>query len=614
MSEEILVGIAVILVLGVTAQWLAWRLQVPSIVLLLGLGLIAGPATGFLEPDRLFGQTLIPVVSISVAIILFEGGLSLRYGEFREVGGVVTRLITVGTLTSLVVGAAGAFWILDLDLGLAILLGAVLVVTGPTVIGPLLAHVRPTGQVGSTLKWEGITIDPLGAMLAVLVFEATLVGGFRDVTSVAITGVLQTLAAGAAVGFVAAWLLVALLRRYLIPNFLQSPVSLMVVVGAFTAANQVQDEAGLLAATVMGVVLANQRRMRVTHIVEFKENLRVLLISGLFVVLAARIPRSSIADIGWDSALYLALLVLVARPLGVVLSTARSALSWRERVFLMVMAPRGIVAAAISSVLALELVRAGRTSAVRLVPEVFFVIVGTVLLYGLAARPAARLLGLVRTGAKETMIVGAHPWAREVARALQEQGVRVLLVDAERSNVMAARMAGLHAEHAGLLSEKALDRLHLEHIDRLLVMTPDEEFNSLAAIQFARHFEAGEVYRLSREREGGEADRAAGRVLFGRGITFADLATRFAAGAEIKATPITRQFSYEAFRRRYGEGALPLFLVDERGRLHVYTDDNQPAPGPGTTLVSLVRPDQVRLPWFPWSGADLRGLLRRRAG
>jgi NhaP-type Na+/H+ or K+/H+ antiporter len=292
MVEHILLSLASIIVLGIGAEWLAWRLRLPSILLLLIFGIVVGPVTGFLNPDALFGDLLLPVVSIAVAIILFEGGLNLRISELRQVGGVVRNLITIGVLVTWLIGAGAAHFLLGLNFALALLLGAILVVSGPTVIMPLLRHLRPSGQVGSILKWEGIVIDPIGAILAVLVFEAILAGGFREAAAVTVIGLLKTILIGGGIGMLGAMIMVLLLRRFWIPDFLHGAVSLTLVIAVFAGSNLLQTDSGLLAATVMGIYLANQRTVSVRHIVRFKENLRVLLISGLFILLAARLQVS----------------------------------------------------------------------------------------------------------------------------------------------------------------------------------------------------------------------------------------------------------------------------------------------------------------------------------
>src|SRR5690606_12439521 len=274
--ENTLIGIVTVLVLGISAQWLAWRLQLPSILLLLSFGFAAGPLTGIVDPNSLFGPLLIPFVSLSVAIILFEGGLSLNLRDLPHVGGVIRNLVTIGVFVNLIAGLVAAYYFLGLSLRRSLLLGAILTVTGATVILPLLRHIRPFGQVGPVLRWEGIVIDPIGAMLAVLVFDAILASGLQATTGVILSVVLMTAVTGGLIGVIGAGLIVLLMRQFWIPDYLENSVVLMIVVSGFALSNQLQDESGLLAVTVMGITLANQNFVSVRHIAEFKENLQLL--------------------------------------------------------------------------------------------------------------------------------------------------------------------------------------------------------------------------------------------------------------------------------------------------------------------------------------------------
>ncbi|MCW9094219.1 MAG: cation:proton antiporter, partial [Ignavibacteriaceae bacterium] len=292
MNEEKLIELASIAVLGIVAQWLAWRLRFPSILFFLVIGFIAGPVTGFLHPDGLMGELLLPIVSISVALILFEGGLTLRLGELRDVGRVVITLIIVGAIITWIIASAAAHYILMLDLRLSILLGAILIVTGPTVIGPLLSHVRPLKRVSTILKWEGILIDPVGAILAVLVFEAIIAGEISEASTVIFLGILKTLLIGGVIGFGMARLLLLLMKKFLIPDILQESVAFVMVIAAFVFSNILQPESGLLTVTLMGLFMDNQKLVSIKHIVEFKENLRVIIISSIFILLAARLQFS----------------------------------------------------------------------------------------------------------------------------------------------------------------------------------------------------------------------------------------------------------------------------------------------------------------------------------
>jgi len=595
--EHHLIGITGVIALGIGAQWLAWRLHLPSILLLLLVGFLAGPITGFLHPDELFGELLLPVVSIAVAIILFEGGLSLSVRELREVGSVFTRLVTLGALVTWLASAALAWAVFDLSPSLAALLGAILVVTGPTVIMPLLRQLRPRRRVGNTLKWEGIVIDPVGAILAVLVFEVILATeDLGQATGLASLGILKAIGGGGLIGFAGAGGLVFALRRYWIPDFLQNPVTLMIAVIGYTAANQIQPESGLLTVTIMGAVLANQRAVTIKHIVEFKENLRVLLIAVLFIALAARLPLDSVTELGPPALLFIALLILVVRPLAVLLCTLGSRLSWRERAFLGWMAPRGIVAAAVSSLFALRLAEAGYAGAESLVAITFAVITGTVAVYGLTAGPLARRLGVADPNPQGALIIGAQPWAREIAQALSDEGFQVRLVDDNWSDIAAARQAGFETFYAGILQEYVLDEIDLDGLGRLFALTPNDEVNALAGLHFTEVFGRSEVFQLpplnAAEGEASELlpKHLRGRFLFGDGVTYGELERRFAHGAMLKRTPLTKEFGYRAFCDYYGQSAIPMFAVKRSGRLEVIAADIKTVPEPSDTLIALVDP------------------------
>ena len=594
MDAQLLAGLGAVVALGVGAQWLAWRLHLPSILLLLICGLAAGPAFDLLHPDELFGDILFPLVSLGVAIILFEGGLSLRLADLREIGAVIRNLMTLGVAVSWALGAAGGHFIAGLSWPLAVLLGAVLVVTGPTVIIPLLRQVRPIGQIGRIVKWEGIVNDPIGAILAVLVFEAILLGGFPAVTVIAAEGLLVTLLWGSGLGTLGAVLLVAILRWHAAPDFLHSPIAFMAVVGVFVVSNLAQHESGLLAVTLMGILLANQKIVAVKHIIDFKENLRVLLISSLFILLAARITLEDLHQIDAESVFFILFLILVARPLSVAVATINVGLDWRERLFLAWMAPRGIVAAAVSAVFAIKLEATGLAQAGELVPLVFLVIVVTVVVYGTTAAPLARFLGLAQPHPQGVLIVGANRVGIEFARALGEQHIKVLLLDTNWANVRAARMRGLPAHYGSGLAENIADELDLDGVGRVLAMTPNDEANSLTALHFSEVFGRSEVYQLPPESvDEGEESRFSplhlrGRFLFDPQANAAYLLRRLESGAVLKTTDLTDSFDFEEFKKLYGTDALPLFSISSSGQLRVLNSEDDNDLDSGQSLISLV--------------------------
>ncbi len=595
MSEQLLVGLAGILVLGIGAQWLAWRISMPAILLLLISGFIAGPITGFINPNELFGELLLPLVSVSVGIILFEGGLSLRFSEVRQLTGVIRNMVTVGVLVSWVLTSVIAYFIFGLGLQISVLLGAVLVVTGPTVIIPLLRQVRPSGRVGSIIKWEGIIIDPIGAVLAVLVFEVIISGGLEQATELVVISIFKTIIIGTLLGLAGAYLVVFILKRHWVPDFLQNPVALMIVVFVFVASNEVQVESGLLSVTIMGIALVNQRWVSIKHIIEFKENLRVLFISSLFIILAARLNLDDLTHIlNIRGLLFLVLLIILVRPLSIFISTYFSELNIKEKLFLSWMAPRGIVAAAVASVFALRLSEAGYTQAERIIDITFLVITGTVAIYGLSAFSVAKYLGLAKPNPQGILMVGAHSWARSIAKILHENGFQVSLVDSNWANVSAARQEGLKAYYENILIEDLSEDIELDGIGKLLAITRNDEVNSLAALHFIEDFGRSQVYQLpkiskfSAKSEESIPQHLRGRLLFGPEATFSYLEQKFAEGASLKKTPLTGEFNYDSFKELYGDKALPMFIIKESGELVVLASDNTPKPLPGQYLISLV--------------------------
>lgn len=600
MSEHLLVGLAIIVVLGIGAQWLAWRVSLPAILLLLIFGFIAGPGTGIINPNEIFGDLLLPMVSMSVAIILFEGGLSLKFSEVKEVTAVIRNMVTVGVLVSWILTSIASYLIFGLGLQISVLLGAVLVVTGPTVIGPLLRHVRPTGRVGSIIKWEGIIIDPIGAILAVLVFEFIISGGLEKATAQVVVSIVKTIIAGTVLGFAGAQLVVLILRRHWVPDFLQNPVSLMIVVFVFVASNVVQVESGLLSVTLMGIALANQKKVSIRHIIEFKENLRVLFISSLFIILAARLTLEDLNYIlNFKGLLFLLLMIVVVRPLSIILSTHFSDLDIREKLFLSWMAPRGIVAAAVASVFALRLVEAGYDQAERIIDITFLVITGTVAIYGLTAFQVAKKLGLAKPNPQGILMVGAQSWARLIAKILHDNGYQVTLVDSNWANVSAARQDGLKAYYQNILIEDLSEEVGLEGVGKLIAMTRNDEVNSLAALHFIEDFGRSQVYQLpkvskfSAKSEESIPQHLRGRLLFGTQATYAYLDEKFSSGAVLKNTPLTDEFDYDSFVQHYGEKALPMFILKDSGELVVLASDNVPKPLPGQSLISLVDKDMA---------------------
>ena len=607
--ENILTSISIIIVLGVSAQWIAWRIRLPSILLLLLCGFLAGPILGWLQPDELLGDLLMPLVAISVGLILFEGGLTLKFSELKTIGSVVRNLITIGALVTWLLTTLAAHWVFGWDWQLSTLLGAVLVVTGPTVIMPLLRHIQPTKQIGSTLKWEGILIDPVGALLALLVFEAIIAHDHESLSVLALSSLGKTILVGGVLGTVAGLLLTFCFKHYWIPDYLQNPVSLMMVVCVFTTSNLFQHESGLLTVTVMGIVLANQKSVQIRHIVEFKENLRVLLIAALFILLAARLDLETVKRLSPASGLiFLLLVMLVVRPASVFASSWGSKLKLKERLFLSWMAPRGIVAAAVASIFSLRLAETNYPHAEELVPVTFLVIVGTVAIYGLTSGPLAKWMGLSKPNPQGILFLGASPLARTLAKVLQDEGVQVMLADTNRQNAAAARLEGLPVHFGNVLAEHARDSLELTGIGKLVAMTPNHETNILAALHFIEAFGRREVYQVQvhTDAEKTKKTESHGRMLFGKDVLLKNLNDKLAQGAVVRKTKLTEEFDYKNWKDHYGDSTLPLFLLTESGMVRLFTSENPPNPTPGNVILALGQPPAEKIVDTPHAEENLK--------
>ncbi len=564
---------------GIACQWVAARLQLPSILVLLVVGAIAGQAE-VLDPDAVFGELLFPGVSLAVALILFEGSLGLGRRELKAAGAPALMLCTVGAAVTFLVLWQVAQRVLDVDSGIAALIAANLIVTGPTVIGPLLHQVRPRGRVGAILQAEGIIIDPIGAAAAIVVFEviraSEVDGGSVDLlaTILAIVGI------GTLIGLAAAALLVVALGRFLLPDHLRQPAVVAVVLFSFALSDHFQHESGLVAVTVLGLALANQRRVDLHEMHDLAESLQVLVLSSLFLVLAARLDLDVVrADLSGHLLLLLAA-VVVARPLAVAVATVRSGLQRRERAFLASIAPRGIVAASIASVFAIRLDEAGIEGSDRFAGAVLTVLIGTIIVYGVGGRWIGTRLRVAEEEPRGVLIVGADEWCQRLAELLREHGMRTMLVDRKRASVVTARLAGQEAIHGSILSGRIHD--NLDGIGQVLALTASDEVNALAVERLRGRFGRSNTWQVAPA----DPEHQAGRVL--RWPSRETIQQRVEAGARVRAARLSEEFGWDAYRAR-NPGAELLGVV-RGGRFVVPSDEHLVTPQAGDVLVALSSP------------------------
>lgn len=573
--------LAGIVTLGFIAQWLAWRLGIPSIVFLFAAGLIAGPGTGLLSPDALFGDLMFPVVSALVGIVLFEGGLTLNVEELGDLKTTVFKVIILGGFITFILTSLAAYCLFDFSVSLTLLLGGILVVTGPTVVIPLLHQIRPQGDVGSVARWEGIIIDPLGAILAVILYEIVL-SGVNGTTSGYGLGVLifgESILVGGSIGVIAGYGLIICFDRYWIPDYLHNFAILATVLTAQALSNQILHESGLLAVTIMGMYMAYQNKVTIRHILSFKEDLRVLFISALFIILVARLDRSFVLDIQPNQLIFLGVLILLVRPIAIGLSTLGSRLSWAERGFLAWIAPRGIVAAAVASLFSYKLEQLGIPGASQLTDVTFLVIAGTVVVYGLTLGPLSRLLDLSELNPQGILIVGAHRWARAIAQVLRREGILVRMVDKRDNNILRAKQADIPVRQVDVTAESELHSTNIQGIGYFLALTSNDEVNTLACLHATdMGFDRSEIFQLAPHTDfetNDEPDPLKGRTLFGGAVNFEDINRRFNSGWNVEVVTLETLDDVKTVHSHIPDGLLPLVRLYGEGRIDILPIDDE---------------------------------------
>lgn len=586
--------LSLIIFAGMLCQWIAWRVKLPAILFLLLTGIVAGPLTGFLDSDILFGDLLFPFISLSVAVILFEGSLTLEYREIKGLQAVVRRMITFGVVVTWFITAAATRLVFQFPWELAFLFGAIIVVTGPTVIMPMLRTVRPTMAIANILRWEGIVIDPIGATLAVLVFEFIISAGSGNPIGHTLLAFGRLVGIGLFLGAFTGYVFGLILRRHYLPEFLHSVGTLAVVIIVFSLSNMLQEESGLLTVTVMGIWLANMNDVPRDKILHFKENLSVLLISVLFIVLAARLDLDRLIDLGLPVFIIFAAIQFLSRPLSVMVSSIGSSLTWPERHLLAWIAPRGIVAAAISALFAIKLKDYGYEQADLLVPLTFMVIIGTVVLQSSTSRFIAKLLGVAEPYPKGFLIIGANHLAIAIATALEQNNFKALLVDTSYENIMNARMAGLDTFHGEAVSQPTERHLNLIGIGRMLALTPRGSLNALACMYYRMELGPDTVFAIRTTakddlaKRGKVVNNSQWKTMFSKDYTFTDLDHIVKKGGVIRSTPLTGAFTYEDYRNKYSDQFIPMFAINPKGRLLIATENQEFDPGEDWTIMSLI--------------------------
>ena len=580
---------ALIGALGIGSQWIAWRVRVPAIVMMLAAGLVAGPGLQLINPAEAFGEMFRPVIAVAVAVILFEGGLTLNFRELKETGTGVRRLVFFGAPLGWLFSALAAHYAGGLSWASSAVFGGILIVTGPTVIMPLLRQARLASRPAGILRWESIVNDPVGALAAVLAFEVIVaVSGAGTLMKAA-----EHLALGIAVALVAGWLagrvLAFAFRRGHVPEYMKVPVLFGAVLLTYAATDKVLHESGLLAVTVMGIVLANAELPSFVELRRFKEHATVILVSGVFVMLAASLEREMIAALDWQALAFVVAVVFVARPLAVWLSLIGTDLPNAERGMIAWIGPRGVVAVAVSGLFGTRLVEAGIADGALLAPLAFAVVAATVVLHGFSIGPLARALGLTSTRPPGVLIVGASRWTTALGEALAGADIPVLVADTVWWRLRRARLAGLETFHGEILSEAAEHSIPMNQYAFIVAATENDAYNALVCTDFGPEFGRGNVFEVGRH-EADDHDRGMPVTLGGRsfagGGSYDAYAERLVAGWSFALTALTEEFSLEDLMSNGAEVEV-IAVLKASGAVHFASGGTVPATGAGDRVLTF---------------------------
>lgn len=598
--------LAGIIILGIIAQWMAWRLKLPAILPLILIGLLVGPISTLYTEDG--GKLIEPVwngekglfpgdglyyfVSLAISIILFEGGLTLKRAEIKNVGPVITKLITLGSVVTFFGAGVAAHYIFGLTWQISFLFSALIIVTGPTVITPILRNIPLKKDISAVLKWEGILIDPIGALAAVLVFEFISVGEGSAFTQTALVEFGKILLFGTTFGFTFAHALAFAIKKNLIPHYLMNVVSLSVVLLVFVESDLFAHESGLLAVVVMGMVLGNMNLPNIKELLYFKESLSVLLISILFILLAANINISDMKLIfNWNTVALFAVIVFIIRPVGVFLSSQGSNLKLNEKIFIGWVGPRGIVAAGIASLFGSKLLAKGEPGAEYITPLVFMIVLGTVLLNATTARLFAKLIGVFLTKSEGILIIGASKVSRLIGNYLRSNNRHVVLIDNNQTNVEKAQRLGLEAMTADIYSDSIADNIELNDMGYLIAMTGNTDINTFALKKFARQFGENGAFRLASTEEINQQENLPKNGLLSSNYDFIRLAETSEKYPSIQEVALKDKEHYNSLMQQVEQeiDIVPIFTKDPGGTIHIIpTNHSEFSPnGEGHKLVYL---------------------------
>ena len=579
-------AIALVGALGIGSQWLAWRLRMPAIVLMLAAGLIVGPGLGLLDPSESFGDLLQPIVSIAVAIILFEGGLSLKFHELKDAAKGVRRLVIVGAPLGWLASALALHYVAGLSWSTSAVFGGIMIVTGPTVIAPLLRQARLRRRPAALLNWEAIVNDPVGALAAVLAFEVVLVLQTATGVGDAVWQLAVGIISASIIGVVAGWGLARAFSRGHVPEYMKVPLLFVGVIAVFTASDRILHEAGLLAVTLMGLFIANVELPSYTELRRFKEQATVMLVSGVFILLAANMDRETLMSLDLNALLFVLAVVLIARPVAVLLSLAFSDVPKAERLLIAFTGPRGVVLVAVAGLFGQRLAAVGIEDGTQMGPLAFALVAATVVLHGFTLSPVARWLGLTAADRPGVLIVGSSTWSVQLAKALEKLDLPVIVSDPNHAHLRTAREAGVEVFFGDILSEVAEDRLELVRYEQVIAATDNDAYNTLVATDLGPEFGRDKVHQIKRVKHG--ARHALPATLGGRALgvdeTYFELNERIRNGWEFRVTKLSEEFTLEDWREINPDSVI-IAEFGSQGALRFLEPDMKPQ---GTNSAQLV--------------------------